>query len=56
MGSATQKEREEKVSLSIEIAIKLGLLAVVIYFTYLIAKPFMVILFGVLSLQWHFRH
>ena len=33
--------REEKVKLSIEIAIKLGIIALVIYFSYLIAKPFM---------------
>ena len=35
------KEREEKISLSIEIAIKVGMIALVIYFSYLIAKPFM---------------
>jgi len=34
------KEREEKVSLAIEIAIKVGIVALVIYLTYLIAKPF----------------
>jgi len=33
--------REEKVKLSIEIAIKLGIIALVIYLSYLIAKPFM---------------
>ena len=37
------KEREEKVSLAIEIAIKVGLLAIVVYLSYLIAKPFMAI-------------
>jgi len=37
------EQREEKVKLAIEIAIKLGLLAIVIYFSYLIAKPFMAI-------------
>jgi len=37
------EEREEKVKLAIEIAIKLGLLAIVIYISYLIAKPFMAI-------------
>jgi len=36
-------EREEKVNLAIEIAIKLGLLAIVIYISYLIAKPFIAI-------------
>ena len=36
MDSITQKE--EKVKLAIEIAIKVGLLAMVIYFSYLIAK------------------
>lgn len=37
------EEREEKVILAIEIAIKLGLLAIVIYISYLIAKPFIAI-------------
>ena len=37
------EEREEKVKLAIEIAIKLSLLAIVIYISYLIAKPFMAI-------------
>ncbi len=36
-------EREEKVKLAIEIAIKVGLLALVIYLSYLIAKPFIAI-------------
>ena len=36
-------QREEKVNLAIEIAIKVGLLAIVIYISYLIAKPFMAI-------------
>lgn len=35
--------REEKVSLAIEIAIKIGLIGIVIYLSYLIAKPFMTI-------------
>ncbi len=39
----TIEQREEKVKLSIEIAIKLGLLAIVIYLSYLIAKPFIAI-------------
>jgi predicted PurR-regulated permease PerM len=34
------QEREEKVNLSIEIAIKVGLVILVIYLSYLIAKPF----------------
>lgn len=37
------EQREEKVKLAIEIAIKVGLIAMVIYLSYLIAKPFMVI-------------
>jgi len=37
-------QREEKVNIAIEIAIKLGLLAMVIYFSYLIAKPFLAII------------
>jgi len=36
-------EREEKVKLAIEVAIKVGLLALVIYLSYLIAKPFIAI-------------
>ncbi len=36
-------QREEKVEIAIEIAIKLGLLALVIYISYLIAKPFLAI-------------
>jgi len=35
------QEREEKVFLAIEIAIKVGLVAIVVYLAYLIAKPFM---------------
>jgi predicted PurR-regulated permease PerM len=42
-------EREEKVKLVIEIAIKLGLLAMVIYISYLIAKPFIaIVVWGVI--------
>jgi len=37
------QQREEKVQLAIEIAIKVGLLAMVIYISFLIAKPFMAI-------------
>ena len=37
-------EKEEKVNIAIEIAVKLGLLFLVIYITYLIAKPFLPIL------------
>ncbi|MEA3419282.1 MAG: AI-2E family transporter [Campylobacterota bacterium] len=41
--------REEKVSLAIEIAIKVGLIAMVIYLSYLIAKPFMaIVVWGVI--------
>ena len=39
----TIEEREEKVQLAIEIAIKVGLLALVILISYLIAKPFITI-------------
>ncbi|RLA65965.1 MAG: AI-2E family transporter [Epsilonproteobacteria bacterium] len=43
------QQREEKVNLAIEIAIKLGLLAIVIYFSYLIAKPFMaIVIWGII--------
>jgi predicted PurR-regulated permease PerM len=38
------KEREEKIQIAIEIAIKVGLIALVIYLSYLIAKPFMTII------------
>ena len=37
-------EREERVNLAIEIALKVGLIALVIYMSYLIAKPFMAII------------
>lgn len=37
----TAQEKEEKVSIAIEIAVKLGLLFLVIYIFYLIAKPFL---------------
>jgi len=39
----TPSQREEKVNLAIEIAIKVGLLALVIYISYLIVKPFIAI-------------
>jgi len=43
------KKREEKVTLAIEIAIKIGLIAMVIYLSYLIAKPFMaIVVWGVI--------
>ena len=43
------KQREEKVNLAIEIAIKVGLVALVIYLSYLIAKPFMaIVVWGVI--------
>jgi predicted PurR-regulated permease PerM len=43
------KEREEKVSLAIEIAIKVGLVLLVIYLSYLIAKPFIpLVLWGII--------
>ncbi len=37
------EEREEKVKIAIEIAIKVGLLAIVLYLSYRIAKPFIAI-------------
>ena len=37
------KEREEKISIAIEIAIKVTMIALVVYMSYLIAKPFMAI-------------
>jgi predicted PurR-regulated permease PerM len=41
--------REEKVSLAIEIAVKVGLVALVVYLSYLIAKPFMaIVVWGVI--------
>ncbi|PHS39638.1 MAG: AI-2E family transporter [Sulfurovum sp.] len=47
MDNVTQ--REEKVSLAIEIAIKVGLVAMVVYLSYLIAKPFMaIVVWGVI--------
>ncbi len=42
-------QREEKVQLAIEIAIKLGLLAIVVYISYLIAKPFIsIVVWGII--------
>jgi len=42
-------QREEKVQLAIEIAIKLGLLAILLYISYLIAKPFMgIVVWGII--------
>ena len=37
------QQREEKVELAIEIAIKVGLVVLVVYLSYLIAKPFIAI-------------
>ena len=37
------QEREEKVNLAIEIAIKVGMIALIIYLSYMIAKPFITI-------------
>ena len=43
------QEREEKVQLAIEIAIKVGLLALVILISYLIAKPFIgIVVWGII--------
>lgn len=42
-------QREEKVNLAIEIAIKVGLLFLVLYITYLIAKPFIgIVVWGII--------
>lgn len=42
-------QREEKVKIAVEVAIKLGFLAIVIYFSYLIAKPFLpIIVWGII--------
>ncbi len=41
--------KQEKVNIAIEIAIKLGVLAIVIYFSYLIAKPFIpIVVWGII--------
>ena len=43
------QEREEKVNLAIEIAIKVGLIAIVIYLSFLIVKPFIaIVVWGVI--------
>ena len=43
------KEREEKVSLAIEIFIKVGLLALVLYVSYVIFKPFLaIVIWGII--------
>lgn len=43
------KNREEKVQIAIEIAIKVGLLALVIYISYLIVKPFIgIVVWGII--------
>ncbi|MDQ7047253.1 MAG: hypothetical protein Q9M39_06410 [Sulfurovum sp.] len=45
----TLVEREEKVKVAIEIAIKVGLLALILYITYLIAKPFIgIVVWGII--------
>ncbi len=42
-------QREEKVKIAVEVAIKLGFLALLIYFSYAIAKPFLpIILWGII--------
>ncbi len=40
----TQNHKDEKVAIAIEIAVKLGLLFLVIYISYLIAKPFLALI------------
>ena len=43
------QQREEKVKVAIEIAIKLSLLALVVYISYLIAKPFIgIVVWGII--------
>jgi len=42
-------EREEKVSIAIEIAVKITIIALVVYLSYLIAKPFMsIVVWGII--------
>ena len=42
-------QREEKVKLAIEIAIRLGMLAIVLYISYLIVKPFLgIVIWGII--------
>ena len=42
-------QQEEKVKIAVEVAIKLGFLALLIYFSYAIAKPFLpIILWGII--------
>jgi len=61
------KEREEQVKIAIEIAIKLALLTIVIYLSYLIAKPFIaIVVWGIIiavalsplidSIEKHFKN
>ena len=43
------QERKEKVSIAIEIAIKVSIIALVVYLSYLIAKPFMgIVVWGII--------
>jgi len=45
----SHEEREDKVSIAIEVAVKVGLLALVIGITYLIAKPFIgIVVWGII--------
>jgi len=45
----SHEEREDKVSIAIEVAIKVGLLALVLMVTYLIAKPFIgIVVWGII--------
>jgi hypothetical protein len=45
----TVTQRKEKVTLAIEIAIKVSIIAFVVYLSYLIAKPFMaIVVWGVI--------
>ena len=44
-----RSERDEKVSIAIEIAIKISIIALVVYLSYLIAKPFMgIVVWGII--------
>jgi len=46
---SSHEEREDKVSIAIEVAVKVGLLALVIGVTYLIAKPFIgIVVWGII--------
>ena len=48
------KEHEDKVNLAIEIAIKVSMIALVVYLSYLIEKPFMgIVVWGIITILTH---